>query len=188
MRRRAFTLIEITLVVAILCALLGLVLAASGPAREAARERRCVSNLHQIGLAIALYRTDYDGTDPTHGGRLRHAAMGLPSGEAASAALDRYIKSREVQKCPSFHDVGDPLRSYEWPVLLDEKLAPEQDLPGQAARLGMDYPLVACLQHNGALDFAAQPRWAQKKVLLLQLSQRVATRRVPAREADAFRW
>jgi prepilin-type N-terminal cleavage/methylation domain-containing protein len=186
---RGFTLIEIALVVAILCVLAALIFAAYGPAREAARERTCVSNLHQIGLAIAQYRTDHDGEDPAHGERLTHAAMGLPSGAAAATAMDSYIKSRDVQKCPSFHDKGDAFaRSYEWPALLDESLAPERDLPGQAARLGMSYPLVACQQHNAALDFDAQPRWAKKKVVLLQLSQAVVIRRVPARESDAFRW
>ncbi len=50
--RRAFTLIEVLMVVAITGMLLALLLAALSRSREAARRVRCLSNLHQDGLAM----------------------------------------------------------------------------------------------------------------------------------------
>lgn len=57
------TLIELMLSLAILVVLAGIVYAATGSARERARQAHCVSNLHQLGVAFLMYRQDYGGTD-----------------------------------------------------------------------------------------------------------------------------
>jgi len=61
-RRSAFTLIELLVVIAILCLLAGILFPVFAQAREKARQASCASNLKQIGLAIALYRQDFDET------------------------------------------------------------------------------------------------------------------------------
>ena len=58
--RRGFTLIEVTVVVAILCILVALLLPAAQAAREAARRTQCASNLKQIGLATQQYVATFD--------------------------------------------------------------------------------------------------------------------------------
>lgn len=59
---RAFTLIELLLVVAIIALLISILLPALGSARKTARTAICSSNLHQYGLGLALYGQDARGS------------------------------------------------------------------------------------------------------------------------------
>jgi prepilin-type N-terminal cleavage/methylation domain-containing protein len=64
--RAAFTLIELLVVIAIIAILASILFPVFGRARENARRTSCSSNLKQMGIAIAMYREDYDGTNPRH--------------------------------------------------------------------------------------------------------------------------
>jgi prepilin-type N-terminal cleavage/methylation domain-containing protein len=148
--RSAFTLVEILVVLVIIAALAAIIFPVFARVRESVRRSVCVSNLHQIGIALSLYRADYDGIDPEKGMRLSHSQMGLPYAYGASVVNRVYIRSRDVRFCPSYvPDPEHPLgSSYWWGVYDSEYTDPSIDWEGAAAARGPDYPLVVCGSHN----------------------------------------
>lgn len=89
--RSGFTLIELLVVIAIIAILASILFPTFAKAREKARQTSCLSNQKQIGLAIMQYTQDFDEVLPER----------LNGSGNWKAALDSYVKSKAVYKCPS---------------------------------------------------------------------------------------
>lgn len=57
-RRRAFTLVELLVVIGIIALLIGILMPALSKAREASKRTACLSNLRQLGVAMQMYATE----------------------------------------------------------------------------------------------------------------------------------
>ena len=64
MNKKAFTLLELMVVIGIIGILSGFLIPTIGRAREAGRRAQCANNLRQIGIAWYLYLDDHDDMFP----------------------------------------------------------------------------------------------------------------------------
>lgn len=93
MKRNAFTLIELAVVVAIIGILWAILFPVFNRGHgEDFRGSNCRSNLKQIGLGFIIYAQDYDEKFPP----VANARAGYWAG-----SLQPYVKSWEVFQCPS---------------------------------------------------------------------------------------
>jgi prepilin-type N-terminal cleavage/methylation domain-containing protein len=110
--RCAFTLIELLVVIAILGILAGMLLPALGRGKNSAQGAVCLSNLHQIGLALMVYVDD-------NGDRLPICAGYLPSQQPGLRPLATTLfadgKTNQLFRCPADRRIYPVEQtSYEW--------------------------------------------------------------------------
>jgi prepilin-type processing-associated H-X9-DG protein/prepilin-type N-terminal cleavage/methylation domain-containing protein len=104
-RHRAFTLVELLVVIGITTVLIALLLPALGAARESARQVTCASNLRQLHLACVNYANENQGLLPP-----AHMDF-IPPGPRLPSNLHRWHGTRTELNAP-FDFSGSPLRKY----------------------------------------------------------------------------
>jgi type II secretory pathway pseudopilin PulG len=187
-QRRAFTLMEMVVAMAIVIALCVIAFPVFSRARENSHRAVCKSNLHQLYLAVSLYRQDYDGMDPQKGLSLSHSQLGLPHAYSMGDFYQHYVKSKAILFCPSATvDRPDMASTYLWGMIESEFTDPSRDYEGIAALRGPDYPLALCESHNGpALSKAAQSSKEVQYYHVLRIDGRVDVRKcTPSEQGSA---
>ena len=95
MKKSAFTLAEVLISIAIICVLAALLFPAFRQAANRAKTTVCVSNLHQIHLAMELYHGDHDA---------------YPPNSLSHPALKPYLQA-SVLRCPMYDRPGAARRT-----------------------------------------------------------------------------
>jgi prepilin-type N-terminal cleavage/methylation domain-containing protein/prepilin-type processing-associated H-X9-DG protein len=120
--RRAFTLVELLVVIAVIAILAALLLPIIGRSKESARAAVCLSNLHQVGIALQIYVQENNNKLPVMRDISTDAAVAatntFPSIQNVLAAQ---LGNTNVLRCPSdlshfFESTGS---SYAWNSLLN---------------------------------------------------------------------
>jgi prepilin-type N-terminal cleavage/methylation domain-containing protein/prepilin-type processing-associated H-X9-DG protein len=106
--RFGFTLIELLVAITIIAILSAFLLPVLALVREKARQATCESNLRQIGLAMAEYTQDYDGSLPPTALIYPEAAPNTDSLVGDEVAwptlINVYVRSDAVFACPDTSD------------------------------------------------------------------------------------
>ena len=175
-----FTLIELLVVMAILAILAGLFLPALSRARGAADGARCVSNLHQTGLAAQMYWEEHGGiafserTVRTNGGWrywfgwLQDGVEGQRDFDPTQGALWPFLQGRGVGACPSLNRAAPMFKSkasgaangYAYNLLLGPRGA-----AGRAMSTVSAPALLAVFADGGQVNDFQEPASAENPML-----------------------
>jgi prepilin-type N-terminal cleavage/methylation domain-containing protein/prepilin-type processing-associated H-X9-DG protein len=93
-KHSAFTLIELLVVIAIIAILAAILFPVFAKAKAAAKSTACGSNARQLGVALEMYRGDYDG------GYVLAAYVDSTGFKLWHDMTDPYVKNKDVWLCP----------------------------------------------------------------------------------------
>ena len=152
-RRRAFTLVEMLVVIAIIALLVALVIPAVQSAREAARNTACQNNLRQIGVALSHYASTAESFPPGIAASVWTGGDQLVSWVESSARPSQFYEWTcmlhlilpQLDEASYYNDLRGPLF----------RLAnPRKDPAGYAKVNGRSIPALLCPS-----DGQAGPLW-----------------------------
>ena len=172
---RGFTLIELLVVIAVIAILAGLLFPVFSSAKQSAKRTTCISNIRQVGLAEAMYLTDYDDFYP----QTRQSSSN-PSIQDASGGIDE----------PIYEQVFQPLLPYVGSGLASAVRAPLFVCPQDADPFGQnclaidpDSPEVTSYLVNAFFVFGLNQSQVSQPSRTIFASERRST---PTPDADPY--
>lgn len=132
--RKAFTLVELLVVIAIIAMLVTLLLPAVQAAREAARKSACLNNMRQMGLGLFNYESATQ--------KFPSAGQAKRGGDGANAGQNVFFT--EKRRLESFGDASHSVQTYILPFMEESAIA---DLFDMKYRYDVD-PSVATNQQG----------------------------------------
>jgi prepilin-type N-terminal cleavage/methylation domain-containing protein len=147
---RAFTLVELLVVITIIGILIALLLPAVQAAREAARRAQCTNNLKQIGLALMNYESAQTAFPP--------GGLAPPAGYGSSWLLRvfPYLEQDSVYSQIDFKSVNGVGTNGDVAVLLSKLQFPFMRCPSSPLPLRPSDGPAAAYAYEGGNQFSAQ--------------------------------
>ncbi len=161
-RSAAFSLVELLVVVAVIIILTAILFPVFAQVHEKGRASACLSNYHQIGLAIQLYAQDDDGITPPNGGSFSGIIADCAPYSSNTGAIficpDDYDRTVE-RRAGSYRMPSDyqGLSIYcDWPDPYNNGKPANTALTTLAYEAEQDYsvaPIVPTYRHSGGTQF-----------------------------------
>jgi len=104
--RGAFTLVELTVVVAITAVLASLLLPALSGAKEKSRRAVCQNNLHEVLMGVSMYANDHNESLPSSGDNFGYYHSIRLSDETFTNFVYAYLDNPSILYCPNVDYTG----------------------------------------------------------------------------------
>lgn len=98
--RRGFTMIEMLTVIAIIAILAGILFPVFATVRRKANQTSCMSNLHQIGVALKLYKDEHNGAYPEALYGFTTPAGNNQPAQTVMGLYPQYLNNQQIFRCP----------------------------------------------------------------------------------------
>lgn len=150
--RTGFTLIEMLVVIAIIALVAALLFPVFAQARGKTRQTTCVSNMRQLGTAIALYTSDYDEQFPVTLPANVGNVIFPPANVQWAAQVYGYTKNTGIFHCNTDPTVNTRFAVTGNPTLYAVSYALNSNLSGSASLAALAAPANTILLFEIARD------------------------------------